>query len=118
MSNEDHLSKTFTSLWAAAGESPTTLPGVWKAQVAVWAYDGVSEADLRRFFRAWSAKPREASADALWRYLQVCCFNLTHPTARPVSSRSSNRGNGFERAEPFSDPSWMGRDPGFDGGSF
>jgi hypothetical protein len=118
VSTDSDLHVVFKALWVAAGEPAATLPEIWKAQVAVWAYDGIGEADLRRFFRAWSAKLRTASVDALWRYLQVCCFNLTHPTIRRERARLPERDGGFERVEPFSDPSWMGRDPGFDGGSF
>jgi hypothetical protein len=112
--NAAYLMRTFKDLWKDAGESVDDLPEYWQEQVVVWEAEGISENELRRFLRAWASKRRDAGAEHLWRYLQVCCFNHVHPhPARPSRNRYQDDDSYWGRSPNF-DPPWMGRDPGPD----
>ena len=108
------LGDTFTRLWHRSGHHTADLPSSWREQLAVWASEGVTPQLLESYFDAWARKPRVDSPDALYRYLQVCCFNRRHE-GRP-RRRIDAPGPWTVDADPWSEPSWMGRDPGYDGG--
>lgn len=109
----EQFEKALQALWRSEGFDVGELPTVWRAQVAVWAADGVKEVDLRRFFVAWRRKPRIATARGLWRYLQVCCFQLTHPSSvrRWQADDSPDGFPGSVDVDPSGLP-WIQRDPG------
>lgn len=113
--NED-LTAVFLSCWAGEGYSAEDLPETWREQLAVWKNEGVTAQDIRSYFAAWARKPRLGGADELYRYVQVCCFNKRHTRSAPRSRRRSGTDDGWERSTDWGEPSWMGRDPGIDGG--
>lgn len=106
------LGAVFRRSWASEGYSLSDLPDSWQAQVEVWVDEGVSGPALRAFFDAWSAKPRLDAPQALYRYLQVCCFSRTRPESTRSRHRATAPADPRPSGEVWSEPSWVGRDPG------
>jgi len=112
-SHDDELVEVFTRCWRESGQDTNDLPESWLEQLAVWNEEGISAALLKSYFDAWKRKPRTNEPEALYRYLQVCCFNRRHGRVR----RTNDKGRDwYVDTSPWSEPSWMGRDPGSDGG--
>jgi len=102
------LRRSLAALWQR--ELPgEPLPTVWREQVAVWHADGVTPADLRSYFAAWRKKPRIDTPELLWRYLRTCCANRNTPHHR---RRNAYRDDPPLREDRWTEPGWMGRDPG------
>jgi hypothetical protein len=106
------LVKAFLALWLE-GYSERDLPAEWRAQVAVWAADGITKRDLESYFASWASKHRLETPTGLWRYLQVCCFSKTHPNAR-TSWRVSrvDEAAAYREGNSINDASWLNRGPG------
>ncbi len=106
------LAKAFLTLWLEE-YSERDLPAGWYEQVAAWIADGIVKRDLVSYCTAWSHKRRIEVPGSLWRYLQVCCFNKTHPNAHNNTRR---RDVDWVDVEPWGNISgnepWLNRDPG------